>query len=253
MPKKALLLFFVCGMNEAAELNIASIDWCPQLCVGSKAAGYITDTVMMAFLDSEYTLDIQTYPWSRSIKMVEVGKKHALLSPAKKEAPNLIYPRNEVGIQRMCFFTTKSSKWSFDGLGSLKGLSIGIASNTSVEELTSYVTANDQQFQYMPYNESYIEKSLKKLKAKRIDSFLFTYNSTQYKMMQMGVAKDYRVAGCISQAKVYLAFSPTNSLNTKKMIEYFDLKMDQLKASGAIKKIMESYGLENWQQFSTSH
>jgi len=243
-------MLFLCNFCQAEELNIASIDWCPQLCSDTEKRGYITDTVEMIFRDSPFKLDIKTYPWSRSILLVNAGEKHALLSPAKIEAPNLIYPRNEVGIQRMCFFTSKDSDWIYRGIDSLKGQHIGIASDTSIQELTQFVADNKQQFQYMPYNETYIEQSLKKLKANRIDTFLFTYNTTIYEMKKMGVLPDYKAAGCVSLAKVYIAFSPSPDLKIKPMIDYFDERMDKIKASGILSDIMAKYGLENWQDFS---
>ena len=250
MTKCILVMLLLCDFCLATELNVASIDWCPQLCPEMERSGYITDTVEMIFRDSPFKLDIKTYPWSRSILLVKAGKKHALLSPAKKETPNLVYPRNEVGVQRMCFFTTKGSDWAYHGIESLKGQRIGIASDTSIQELTLYVAENKQQFQYMPYNETYIEQSLKKLKLNRIDTFLFTYNTTVYEMKKTGVMSDYKAAGCVSLAKVYMAFSPNPDLTIKPMIDYFDERMDKIKASGVLSDIMARYGLENWQQFS---
>jgi len=243
------LALFLCNFCQAAEINVASIDWCPQLCQDTERPGYIIDTIEMVFTDSPFELDIKTYPWSRSIKLVETGRKHALLSPAKNEAPNLVYPRNEVGIQRMCFFTLKNSDWLYKGVESLKGLRIGIATDASPQELTEYIKNNQHQFQYMPYHENYVEQSFNKLKKNRVDTFLFTYNSTIYKMKNIGVFPDYKMAGCVSSAKVYLAFSPQPNLNIKPMIDYFDERMDKIKASGALNNIMARYGLENWQLY----
>ncbi|MEH6442764.1 MAG: transporter substrate-binding domain-containing protein [Oceanospirillaceae bacterium] len=250
MTKKIFLLLIFCKISQATELSVASIDWCPQVCANSNMAGYITDTAEMVFKDSPYKLNIQTYPWSRSIKLVEFGEKHALLSPAKKEAPSLIFPRNEIGIQRMCFFKLASSSWEFNGLESLKGLRIGIASHTSIEELSDYADKNRHQFHYMPYHKNYIEQSLKKLKLNRLDTFLFTYNSTVFEMKEKGVFSNYKAAGCVSQAKVYLAFSPHPDLNTGPMISYFDKRMDELRATDAISNILKKYDLNDWQEYS---
>ena len=41
-----------------------------------------------------------------------------------------------------------------------------------------------------------------------------------------------------------------SDLTIKPMIDYFDERMDKIKASGVLSDIMERYGLENWQQFS---
>lgn len=245
------VLLFGVQLSGAAPLKISIIDWCPQLCPGKEYAGYVMDTMNMIFEGSPYEVEIQTYPWSRAIYSVKTGQSQALLSPAKSEAPELLYPEHEIGIQRMCFFTTKASQWTYSGAESLSGLQIGLATDTSVEELNSYITENSHQFQLMPYNDTYISKSLKKLDAGRIDTFLFTYNTTLYEMKALGLDADYRSAGCVSFAKIYMAFTPNSSQRPQieKLMTYFDEKMGELKQSGKIGQIMTRYGLEDWQQY----
>ncbi len=120
-------------------VSVAAIDWCPQLCPEEERAGYVIDIVKAVFRDSEYQLDISYYPWSRAIFLAETGKLDALLSPAKAEAPALLYPGEEVGIQRMCFFTRADSDWQYQGVHSLADKQIGIATDTSIEELNEFV------------------------------------------------------------------------------------------------------------------
>lgn len=86
------------SLSEYGEtLKIASIDWCPQICPGQTKAGYVTDTVKKVFEGGPYQLSIKQYPWSRAILLVRTGKAHALLAPAKAEAPDLVFPVNEIG------------------------------------------------------------------------------------------------------------------------------------------------------------
>jgi len=230
---------------------INSIDWCPQLCVSGDKEGYVMDTVKAIFKDSPYSVDVESYPWTRAIKNVESGKAHALLSPAKQEAPNLVYPKHEVGIQRMCFFTKSDSNWKYAGPESLNGLRVGIAKDTAIEELNSYILKNASQFDYLPYIESYLDISLKKTRANRIDTFLFTYNSTQYELNKRNLSSEFKEVGCMPATKIYMAFTPDVSKKSEveKMINYFDNKMGALKESGEIKNIMSNYGLEDWQLF----
>lgn len=103
-----------------------------------------------------------------------------------------------------------------------------------------------QHFDSMPYNDSYISKSLKKLNAGRIDTFLISYYSGLYKMRRAKVEKEFRLAGCASSSKIYMAFSPTqhNQQTVKTMVSYFDKQMKRLKANGTITTIMDKYGLK---------
>lgn len=246
MLRLLLLLFFSIQLYSTQPINIASIDWCPQLCPKGEKRGYVIDILELVYKNSDYTLNITTYPWSRAITMTQNGVVDALLSPAKKEAPNLNYPKYPVGQQQMCFFVNEYSSWKYKGLNSLKGLRIGIAPDTSIEELNPYIKKNQEQFQYMPYNEYYLIKSFFKLERKRIDTFLFTKNSTLYMMSLLNQEDKYKIAGCVSNADIYIAFTPNPSSKERleNIINYFDTKMKKLKDSDEIKEIMQKYGLK---------
>lgn len=243
-----ILALFCCSFLpiKAETIKIAAIDWCPQICPNDSKPGYVVDLVKEMFRDSGYQLEINYYPWSRAIKLVLSGQADALLSPAKAEAPSLIYPNNEVGVQRMCFFTEQDSKWQYRGTKSLAGLQIGIATDTSIEELNSYVADNLMQFQFQPYHERYIVQNAKKLQKNRIDAFLFTRNSTVFELNKAGIWHQFKEAGCVSNAKIYMAFSPVASLKDKvsKLIKLFDHKMEAINGSFYKEELMHQYGLD---------
>ena len=81
--------------------------------------------------------------------------------------------------------------------------------------------------------------------CKRFDTFLFTKNSTIYELKKHNEWHKYRVAGCVSQAKIYLAFSPIKSANKdiKKLMNIFDQKMVELNKTPFINELMKKYGL----------
>jgi len=107
MKLNILLLFLLTCLFStfglAKTIKVAAIDWCPQICPNQEKSGYVVDLVNKAFTDSDYQLQIDYFPWSRAIKYVLSGQYHALLSPAKAEAPQLRYPKIPVGKQDMCF------------------------------------------------------------------------------------------------------------------------------------------------------
>ncbi len=243
-----LLVLPLSANTEKKVLRISSIDWCPQLCPSGQNPGYIVDLLKLIFDDSPYQLSIETVPWSRAIKQTRIGDTYALLSPAKAEAPDLTYPEFEVGTQRMCFFVNKASSWKYQNPKSLEGLKIGIAIDTSIEELNEFVRRNPRALQYLPYNDSYIIKSLRKLDRKRIDTFLFTYNTTIYEMNKLDVAKKYKSVGCVSEANIYMALSPAPALASEvnKIKALFDQKMAKLRKTDQIDRVMRKYKLKSW-------
>jgi len=240
-------LAFTKSFDKKTTITIAAIDWCPQICYQDSNNGYIVDLVEEVFKGTQYQLDIQIYPWSRAIKLVRSGKVDALLSPAKAEAPQLLFPTTEVGKQQMCFFTSKDSDWNFSSIESLKDKVIGIAADTSIEELNNYIKLNPQQFQYQPYHERYIIQSAHKLDKERMDAFLFTKNSTIYELKKFNEWHKYRLAGCVSQAKVYMAFSPVivEGKDTSSMLNTFEEQMKKLSETSFISDLMIKYGLSD--------
>lgn len=148
---------------QGKEINIAAIDWCPQICVNEENPGYIIDIVKMIYQNTGYHLSIKFYPWSRDIKYVREGKVDAILAPTKSEVPDLLYPTNEVGVQRMCFFTKISSDWLYEDNSSLNGMAIGIAQDGGLEELNNYVKQHPEQFQVQPYLDRYLQQNIAKL------------------------------------------------------------------------------------------
>jgi len=231
--------------DEKTTIKIAAIDWCPQICYQGILQGYIIELVKEVFKGTQYQLEIQIYPWSRAIKLVNNGEADALLSPAKAEAPQLLFPEIEVGNQQMCFFTTINSNWTYSGIDSLVGKAIGIATDTSIEELNDYVKLNPQQFQYQPYHERYVIQNAHKLDKNRTDTFLFTKNSTIYELKKFNEWHKYRLAGCVSKAKIYMAFSPVKSINKdiSAMIKVFDQQMEKLNKTSFIPHLMAKYDL----------
>jgi len=230
----------------AETINISAIDWCPQICIDGDRPGYVVELVSEVFRGTQYTLNIEHYPWSRAIKNVLQGKSDALLSPAKAEAPNLIYPEHEVGKQRMCFFTQSSSNWSYTGPESLANMQIGIAVDTSIEELNEYVKNNLTQFQFQPYHERYVLQNAHKLDKKRTDTFLFTKNTTLYSLALAGESDKYREAGCVSEASIYMAFTPAKSKkeSIEEMISIFDQRMVEINKTSFFETLIKKYGLQ---------
>jgi len=241
-----ILLNIFCSLWLKAEtIKVAGIDWCPQICINEEKPGYVVELVNEVFKGTKFSLEIDHFPWSRAIKNVLQGKYDALLSPAKAEAPNLIYPKHEVGKQRMCFFTKKSSQWSYSGPKSLANLQIGIAVDTSIEELNEYVKNNLAQFQFQPYHERYVLQNARKLDKKRTDTFLMTKNTTLYSLSLAGLSEGYREAGCVSITPIFMAFTPELSKqnNVEEMTLVFDRRMAEINKTPFLEKLMQRYGL----------
>lgn len=124
--------------------------------------------------------------------------------------------------------------------------------NATVNWTFQHIVDNSQQFQYQPYHERFIVQNAHKLDKNRIDAFLFTKNSTIYELKQKKEWHKYRLAGCVSQEKIYIAFTPINTAekDVEAMIEVFEKQMKRLKATGYITLLMKNMDCKITQRFN---
>lgn len=229
--------------NKEQIHDVAAINWCPQVCPKSEKKGYILEIFEEITKTINTEFKVNEYPWSRAIKYVKNGTSLALLAPAKEEAPTLIYPSIPIGIQEMCFFVKENSDWNYTGLESLRHIVVGIANDTSIEELNQFAKENPATFQVQPYHERFISQNINKLFKNRIDTFIFTRNSTLYEIKRLGLKEQVRIAGCVSAAPVYVGFSSAQHLigTSTYMVDRFDTSMLELMESNKIDEILLKY------------
>lgn len=229
---------------EKKTINLSIIDWCPAICPDKKDKGYILEQVNSIYKAAGYSVNFKNYSWTRAIKEVKTGKLDALLSPVKEEAPNLIYPNRELGFQETCFFVRNTDNWMFNGIKSLKQKRvIAMIENNSLINYDNFAKKNPQIFHYVPFND-YINKVLKMMNYGRINTFVFTKTETNYHLNKIKKASKFKNAGCVSKAKLYIAFNPKNRYRSKKLSDTFDEGMEKLKKSGERESILKKYFVE---------
>lgn len=252
---KLTLLLIVFGFSSYCfadeiekEIKIAIIDWCPAICPDKEKPGYIYEVVKKVFENSSYHITFVTMPWPRAIKEVSTGKYHALLAPIKSEAPQLIYPKHEVGIQKTCFYTRKDDPWNFDGIDSLKRKrSIAIVKGNSLLEYDNFVKANPQVFKYITFDK-FLARTIKMIKNERINTFVYTKTETSFYFNNNKLKEQFKNSGCVQGSKLYLAFNPNFRESSREAIKFFDKRMAILKQGSFIRKLMKTYGLEDWRR-----
>ncbi|MEX0298941.1 MAG: substrate-binding periplasmic protein [Kordiimonas sp.] len=233
------------------SLSVAQLNWCPQICPRGKDAGYIIDIVREVFEGTNFNLNYQTMSYPVARGRTERGEIDALLAPAKMEAPSLLYPTQPVGFQRVCFYTLADSLWTYTGETSLADLTIGIAIDISLEEIHDYVQKHENQFVFQAESKRYIEESIRMLEIGRLDTFVFNENSVLYYIRKQKWHDQIRLAGCVSKAPVFMAFSPAleGTLKSRTAIQHLDRKILEMKKNGTMMKIMNRYGLPDWSKF----
>ena len=155
-------------------IKVAAIDWCPQLCPQDQnKKGYLLEMMEKLFSNSKYRMKVSFYPWSRAIHLVNNGTYDVLLSPAKEEAPKLVYHKDPLAKQVHCFWKLKDSDWNFKGFDRLKDDKIIIYQDHSLKSL------KNKNAMEIPHSETFLDQSLLLLKKKRAKALIFTSNTVR--------------------------------------------------------------------------
>lgn len=246
---KVILLTLILALStfakakEGKQVKIAAFDWCPAICPGKEKPGYIVEIVEEAFKLAGYTIELEYFPWLRAIHQTKTGMSDALLSPAMNEAPTLLYPNHEVGLQKTCFFTRGNDNWKYEGEKSFKDRKVAVVVGNSLEELNSYAKENPQIFIFQ-HSEDFLPRAIKMFDIKRINTLVYTDSEAKYYFSLHNI-KGFKNAGCVSEVKLYIAFSPSNADQSKQLISIFDNSMESIKKTDFIETVMRKYGLKN--------
>jgi len=253
----AALLFLNPLMAANAEIiNINFDDWCPYSCVDegnsekphSITPGYELDIINSIFHKQGYTLEYRLLPWARAIKEATVGRLDALLSPGRKEAPNLIFPEESIGRLKWCFYTLNESTWNYAGVSSLKDVTLGfLQGNVMSGNVQEYIEQhkNNNLLVQPIYQTNWIDMNFNKLAMGRITAILDEQYTLDYHIKENGKSSQFRKAGCLDSEAMYIAFSPINP-KAKEFSSLFDTGIRKLRKSGELQKILTTYGLDDW-------
>jgi len=239
-----LLLFFI--NTHAETLHFSTLDWCPFVCPQDKEKpGFLVEYVQAIFKNTPYKIKIKAYPYSRAIQYTETGEVIALLGPAKEEAPNLIFPKSEIGQQRFCFFTRTEDSWMFGLPSSVMGRTVMVPQDAFPAALNEY--RHKAQFKFRPYNNDYVRLVLEMLRVRRIDTILLTYNSMMnFLSAQPFLRQEIKYANCISKQNLYLAFTPNikKRAQVEKVMAVFEREIALLRKKNHLQDLLVKYQLD---------
>ena len=245
----AIYLLAVQNANSEQGISVVGDEWPPYNAVpNSTTEGYFIDILREIFESKGIEVNYIVKPWNRAVRDVASGQDTALLGPFKSEAPGFVFPKQEVGISSLVFFTTSSSSWNFRGVSSLENIVIGVINGYDYRPWLMQHIQNSPNFVTKLSGENAIERNLKMLILGRIDAIPSNYASFMYRAKLLGVEKDVRFAGKDYNGeakKLFIAFSPKLE-ESNYLAATFDAGMIRLRSTGRLDEILNQYGLKDW-------
>jgi len=202
----------VFGSSEWAEtIRLQGIVRPPYVCdPASGQEGFLLDIARIAFESRGAKLEFKIIPFQRALAEVRSGEADGLVGVLRKNAPNLVFPKEEQAFSQKKFYVQKDNSWRYTGLVSLLNIQLGTIQGYSYGLLDSYLKKFDRKTVQPLSGESLITRNLLKLEMGRIDAVIEDNMVMDYSLMMLKKADHFVIAGELPGDNIYIAFSKNN-------------------------------------------
>ncbi|MGH1460942.1 MAG: substrate-binding periplasmic protein [Neptuniibacter sp.] len=246
-----ILLFIFAGSANAEKIVLAADEWCPFNCkpVSSKP-GFMIEVATQVFSEQGHTVEYKVMSWSRAIREARVGNINGIIGAFKGDAPDFIYPDQELSILSNTFFVRKDSQWKFKNVSSLKEVQLAaIAGYDYGDELRDYIQNNQtDQVSLLNGQGQPLAKAIKLLHKKRVDALIEADPVFWYTAQTLGLQDQFKTAGRSNEPEhSYITFSPALP-TSKNYAQILSAGIESLRANGDLARILSKYGLSDWRK-----
>jgi len=191
-------------------------------------------------------------PWTRAVTEGRKGTYTGIIGAAVDNAPDFVFPKNELGLMESGVFVAKDKNWVYTDVSSLPGTKIGVIKGYVYgdAELMAYIEKyrDDSKRTLVSWGDSGTTINIRNLAVGDVDAVIESINVFWYTATQMHMKDQFKMAGTAGKSmKVYIAFSPANP-KSKEYARILSDGIDALRKSGELQTILAKYGLENWKR-----
>lgn len=241
------MLFWCClcygvALAQSPPLQLVTLEYPPYIINSpGRAEGLVVEIVREVFARMKQPIDIEFYPWTRSLNMLVNGQADALFTIKRtpEREQTMLYPRETVLAQDYVFFVRKDSTLRFSGeFASVAGATIGLVRNTSYGARFDEALAKGR-FARVEYANDY-EHIFRMLLAGRVDTVICSRLVGLSFLRQLNGVDKVMVSGPPSEtAYSYLVF--TRARDMSKIADAYDQTMAAMRKDGSLARIVAAY------------
>ncbi len=249
-------LLAVAGLVTAAggwaeTISIRADPWLPYNGLGNKPpSGYMIDLADKIARSNGHSIDYANMPWDDALGAVRKGEYDCVVGAAHDDADDFMFPDASWGKSQNGFYTMAESSWRYTGMESLESIRLAVIDGYSYsDELDAYIEAhrNDGKVVVISGIRRATMSAVSQLVAKKADAFVEDANVMQQTLNTMEMSKRVLNRGTLDAlTDVYIACTPSKPLG-KVLAKQFSDGLVKLRASGELQKILDGYGLKDWE------
>ncbi len=233
------LLIITVSLFSEQKIVLSSLDWEPYIGASLPNQGFVAEIVREAFKREGYTVEIQFYPWARTVDMAKKGQVNGYFPEYyAKEIEDYAYFSKPFLGGPVVLFKRKADKISYAKLEDLKPYRIGV--------VRGYV--NEEAFDKAGFlkKEEVTEDigNISKLLNNRIDLFAADKYVGQY-LINKNFSDKAKLIDIVEKPltvqDLYVCFSK-QAKDGQKLQKDFNSGLKKIQDDGTIKKILKKYG-----------
>lgn len=246
------LLFILNSQARAETLNVASDIWCPYICDNDKEPGILVEILNEIAKVKKMTINFETIPLSRSLILASRSEVDVVLAITESHALNykLQRSREYYGGWQNDFYISAKVDWpsnrledleGFFNLGETLGIIKGYEYGIIIDNLKLKYATNI----YQATGNSPLAKNIKMLQKGRISALLDSRYNVEYEMKKNNIVDVIYAGSKGNFVPLFLGYSPTID---PEIINNIDDGLLLIRNKGILIKILEKYGVSDWQQ-----
>jgi polar amino acid transport system substrate-binding protein len=247
-----LLFSFFPQAGWGETIILAADEWPPyNIQPGKQPEGYMVDIAREVFKSHNIEVVYKVVPWTRALEGTKTGKYTGAIGPSKNEAPGLIFPDEELTVNKLSFWIKKGNPWRFTGQNSVHQVSLALIQSYDYRSwLNTYAQTHKHDKNKIQFvtGEAPLAMNLRKLVAGRVGAVVDNEATVHYKAKQLELLDAIELAGKDTEPiAFYIAFSPA----TPRSVDYAKMLSDGIVAmrkSGRLQQILAVYDLSDWKE-----
>jgi len=216
----------------------------------SDMEGYMIEIAKAVFESKGYEVVYKNLPWNRSIIESRKGRFNAIIGATKKEAPDFIFPEEELGHDIQGFYVRKDSNWRFENVSSLEEVYLGVIDGYDYRDWFKEYERIHPDKVYVRYGQSPLKENLRLLINGRLGAVIDNDATLRWVSKEMEITDQVKSGGLDTVGggtSLYLAFSP--SLPTSRYYsQLLSGGIREMRKNGRLQTILDRYGIQDWQK-----
>jgi polar amino acid transport system substrate-binding protein len=250
----SLALLLPAASFAKEKLVLGADLWCPYTCdPRSDRPGYLIEIARAVFAGHDIEVDYRLMPWKRVLVSLRTGEIDGAVGADQREIPGAAVPARSLGADITVLAVRADSSFTYHGAASLEQLRIGVVTDYSFDDggeideyIHRHIEAKDGKVEQVYGADAQMQNMLKLLNG-RIDAIMDDQQVLRFNLKRLRSPPSLKFIVVDARLDASIAFSLANP----RAQAYADMLSDgveTLRRSGQLKRIMDRYGLPDWEK-----